>query len=152
MGQTKQKILYVEDESTLRTITSELLSLEGFDCRQAMDGIEAQAMLEAEEFDLLITDFRMPRMDGSELMIWCRKNHKHLPVIFMTGAQELLPIERTVLNDCCASVLVKPVSFDSLLEAIRDAMERNHEFECKGKFFRIHDSNQLKDFPGQHYF
>ncbi|MBA2404162.1 MAG: response regulator [Bdellovibrionales bacterium] len=124
------KILLVEDDSFLRTLLFELLEGEGFQCVQAEDGLAARTILETQHFDLLITDFRMPRMDGSELLEWCRKSKIHFPVIFLTANTELLPKEKLSLEDCCAAVLQKPAGLDDILQAIRDAQVRNHNLMC----------------------
>lgn len=58
---SEYRILYVEDDTSLRDVITELLRGEGHDCTAAADGIEAIAYLESEKFDLLISDIRIPR-------------------------------------------------------------------------------------------
>lgn len=142
------RILYAEDEEILREIITELLVGEGYDCVSVRNGQEAKDKLTQMDFDLVITDFQMPVMNGAQLLMWCRENHKHMPVIFLTANLERLPIEETVLKDCCTSVLHKPIAFDLLLSAIDEAGRRNHFFECEGK---IHSKDSKEGFPGQHY-
>lgn len=127
----KYKILIVDDEKDIREILIDLLSGEGFECTTASDGKEASEILGRKPFDLLITDFRMPHMDGPELLNWCRNNDIHFPVIFVTGNLELLPKEKVALKDCCAGILRKPLAFNELLIAIDDARNRNHHRECQ---------------------
>ncbi len=124
------KILIVDDEPAIREIFVDFLTGEGFACRDAGDGIEAIEILKKEKFDLLITDFRMPKMNGAELLQWCRQNEIHFPVIFITGNPELLPIERIALKDCCAALLCKPVELENILIAVEDAKVRNHHRHC----------------------
>lgn len=94
------------------------------------DGVEAKDILEQENFDLLITDFRMPRMDGANLLEWCRAQKIHFPVIFITANADLLPKEKLALNDCCADLLSKPISIETLIKSISDAKIRNHNLNC----------------------
>lgn len=148
---SEYRILYVEDDNYLREVITELLRGEGLECTSAADGIEAIRCLETQKFDLLITDIRMPRMDGTQLLIWCRKNCFHFPVIFITANDELLPIDHVALKDCCASLLKKPVGLDVLLRAIEAAKAREHNFHCLGKTYNPDSYQTKKDFPGQHY-
>lgn len=124
------KILVVDDETSIREIVVELLASEGYKIFDAADGIEATQILQQEKVDLLITDFRMPRMDGNELLQWCRQQKMHFPVIFITGNPELLEKEKISLEDCCAALLHKPISIDTIVQAIEDARHRNHAWEC----------------------
>lgn len=128
------RILVVDDEEEILEIIMDLLRSEGYECFSAHDGIAATEILEHQEIDLLISDFRMPRMDGSELLKWCRENDKHFPVIFITGNPELLEKEKYSLQDCCAALLHKPISFDIIVEAIDAARTRNHQWECHRPF------------------
>ena len=148
---SQYRILYVEDDNSLREVITELLRGEGLDCTPTSDGIEAIGCLESQKFDLLISDIRMPRMDGTQLLIWCRKNGFHFPVIFMTANDELLPLDHTALKDCCASLLKKPAGLEAMLSAIEAAKAREHQFHCQGKAYDPNSSQPKKDFPGQHY-
>jgi DNA-binding NtrC family response regulator len=145
------RILYAEDEPTLREITWELLMTEGHEGKAVEDGVYAMEALQTEHFDIVITDFRMPRMDGPQSLMWCRKNNLHMPFIFITATDTLLPIEKTASMDCCTIVLQKPVSFENLIKAIDDGRKRNHFFQCKGKAFKTDGAGPVKDFPGIHY-
>lgn len=127
----KLKIILAEDESAIREILSELLADEGYECVTAVDGQDAAEKLKADNFDLLISDFRMPRMTGVDLLKWCRSNSIHLPVIFITANKELFPEEKQALNDCCAALLQKPIDFNHLVVAIEEAKVRNHRRMCE---------------------
>ncbi len=80
------KILYAEDDDSLREVIVELLSSEGIECVPVRDGQEAVAKLRNESYDLIITDFQMPVMNGADLLFWCRKNNIHIPFIFISAA------------------------------------------------------------------
>ena len=125
-----KKVLIVDDEKYLRELLAEMIGEEGFQCLQAEDGKHASEILEKETIDLMITDMRMPRMDGAQLLAWCRQKDLHFPVIFITANVELLPHDKVALSDCCAALLRKPVSIDVLIEAIKAADLRNHYRLC----------------------
>lgn len=82
-----KKILIVDDEPAVLFALSEALAdrRRGVKVATAANGSEAVAILESEKVDLVVTDLRMPEMDGFELMAWLRRSFPHLPVIVMTA-------------------------------------------------------------------
>jgi CheY-like chemotaxis protein len=82
-----KKILIVDDEPAVLFALSEALAdrRRGVKVATATSGGEAVALLESERVDLVVTDLRMPGMDGFELMAWLRRGFPHLPVIVMTA-------------------------------------------------------------------
>lgn len=118
MSKRKLKILLAEDETSIREILAELLMDEGHDCVAATDGQDASEKIAQETFDLLISDLRMPRMNGAELFKWCQDNKYLMPVIFITANHELFPEERIVLNDMRFPLLQKPIDFNNLVDVI----------------------------------
>jgi len=79
-------ILVVDDSKTVRNLLSYILKSHGFRVKRAPDGIEALEMVFRENFDLVITDINMPRMDGLELIRLIRKEdvYRFLPIIVLT--------------------------------------------------------------------
>jgi CheY-like chemotaxis protein len=128
--QSPYKILVVEDEPVLNELLCELLHEAGYETRHAYNGVEASELLQKEEFDLLMSDFQMPKMNGVELLRWCRERDIHFPVIFITANVELLPEEDLALNDCCAAVIHKPFCYEEVVQAVIDAKQRNHNRDC----------------------
>lgn len=127
----KVRILVAEDDASIREILLEILEGEGFTAVGAIDGQDASEKIQLAPFDLLISDFRMPRMNGAELLQWCRTNGFHLPVIFITANRDLFPEEKLSLTDCCAALIQKPLDIDHLLVAIKDSQNRSHRVDCK---------------------
>jgi len=80
-------ILVVDDEPSVLFALSESLTdkRRGVRVATAANGVEAVAVLESEPVDLVLTDLRMPDMDGFELLTFLRRNHAALPVILMTA-------------------------------------------------------------------
>lgn len=143
----KARILYAEDEPDLRELTSEILTSEGFECLTVKNGEEACQILLSEKFDLLLTDFNMPLLDGADLLFWCRKNGHHLPVVFITGASERLPVHMKALSDSCTSIVNKPFNFRDLIHAIEQSLDRAKLFALHG---RINSEETETMFAGQH--
>lgn len=129
----KTRILYAEDETDLRELTHELLTVEGFDCVSVKDGLEAQQAMLHSKFDILLTDFYMPHLDGANLLFWCRKNQFQLPIIFITGSPERLPTQQRALKDVCTSLVNKPFNYKDLLDAIEQAHQQRRLFAQRGK-------------------
>jgi len=104
-----RRILVVEDEASLRFSMVAYLEDSGHACREAADGEEALALLEAEPFDLVITDLRMPRLDGFALLEALRVVRPKLPVVVVTGTRDAL-VEDESLQRGAQACLFKPLT------------------------------------------
>jgi two-component system response regulator PilR (NtrC family) len=80
-----RKILVVDDERSMRDFLTILLVKEGYDVMTARDGIQAQSIMNDNEFDLVISDIRMPAMNGLELLEFIKDQKPDLPVIMITA-------------------------------------------------------------------
>jgi CheY-like chemotaxis protein len=79
------RVLVVDDDIDVRAFVSSLLADEKIDAVAAEDGSEALALLVEGEYDLLLTDVRMPGIDGFELVTRARRTRPELRVLFMSG-------------------------------------------------------------------
>ena len=79
------RVMVVDDESTSRDLLSTVLGREGCQVSTAQDGEEAMGLLENESFDLVITDLKMPRISGLDLVRHVRENYHNTEVIMITG-------------------------------------------------------------------
>lgn len=79
------KILIVDDEPNIRRVLRAMLSRQGYDVLAAADGMEATALLEQQDIDLVITDLRMEGMDGMGLLRHAQDKHPELPVVMITA-------------------------------------------------------------------
>src|SRR4029453_4760503 len=79
------RVLVVDDEKMIREILADFLSLEGFWVRTAEDGAAALAELERHPYDLVISDLKMPRMDGIELLEQINRASPNVLTVIMTG-------------------------------------------------------------------
>jgi two-component system response regulator (stage 0 sporulation protein F) len=85
MTKAKQVILIVDDEEGLREGLSKLLESEGYAVLSAESGEQALQILQQSHIDLVLTDMRMPGMDGIELLKKIRERHPNVGVIILTG-------------------------------------------------------------------
>src|SRR5262249_2223011 len=82
---TRQRVLVVDDEASIRDLLSKTLALAEYDVDTAPDGTTALDRMRAFSYDLLISDLRMPGMDGLTLIRQAKRIKADLPVIIITG-------------------------------------------------------------------
>lgn len=118
-----KKILIVDDEPAVLFALSEALTdrRRGVKVATAANGEEAVAILESEKVDLVVTDLRMPEMDGFELLAWLRRGLPHLPVIVMTA----FGAETVARLDGSPEVLEKPFDVGELKRKVADLMRQS---------------------------
>jgi len=116
-----QKILVAEDSITSRTLLKNILETAGYVVTTAVDGADAYTKAKSEEFDLVVSDVDMPRMNGFELTAKIKKNEKlkEIPVILVTSLESRDDRERGI--DAGANAYIIKSRFDqgSLLEVIK---------------------------------
>lgn len=81
----KFRILFVDDDSSLRETSALILKTFGYEVRTAEDGFQALVELRFSLPDLIVTDLRMPNMNGFELLSIVRQRFPHIPVIAISG-------------------------------------------------------------------
>ncbi|HUK19476.1 MAG TPA: response regulator, partial [Bryobacteraceae bacterium] len=116
----KRRILVVEDEEKLRRVLELQLTTAGFEVekiRTAEEGLKI-----ADRADLVLTDLRLPQMDGLELLAAIRRQNSHTPVIVMTAFGT---IETAVeaMKAGATDFLLKPFSLDHLMTVVQKALE-----------------------------
>ena len=113
--------MVVEDSITARTLLKTILESAGYEVATAVDGIDAFTALKTTEFNLVVSDVEMPRMNGFDLTAKIRtdKRLSDLPVVLVTALESREDRERGI--DVGASAYVVKSSFEqsNLLEVIR---------------------------------
>lgn len=117
---SKHSILVVDDEEVIRDFLSEVL--EDYDITLACDGDEAIDILKQRQFDLVITDLRMPRVPGEEVVKTAREISPDTKVIVISGYSSLYTASQSVSSGACA-FLSKPFSIKELIQAVTSALE-----------------------------
>ena len=121
-SQNKIKLLLVDDEVDFLAAIAERLTLKDFDVTVASNGEEAIASAENDLFDVAVVDFKMPGMDGTQVLKVLKERHKHLEIIMLTGHATIdSAIECTKLG--AFKYLEKPYNFEKLVAAIKEAYE-----------------------------
>ena len=117
------QILLAEDEETLRELCARALATDGHKVKAACDGSEALDLLAAGEgpFDLLLTDIRMPIMDGIALALAAARDYPDLTILLMTGYADQR--ERAHgLDAIIHDVIAKPFTVVALRAAVNEAL------------------------------
>ena len=112
------RVLLAEDEQDLNNIIVKKLKSEGYTVDACFDGEEALDFIEMAEYDVIILDIMMPKMDGLELVREMRRRENPTPVIFLT-ARDAIEDRVKGLDMGANDYLVKPFSFDELMARIR---------------------------------
>ncbi len=119
------RVLVVEDEDAFRLLLEEALEQQNYHVTTAADGAAALELLAAAEFDAVVSDLRMPVMDGLQLFQQIQDRRPELAdrFVFMTG--DLLDQgTRTFLEECGAPCLPKPFGLEELHRALRRLASR----------------------------
>jgi CheY-like chemotaxis protein len=115
-------VLVVDDEYASLEVLALLLKGEGFQVLTAADGVDALERLRQHAIDLVITDYKMPRMDGSELCerMLADERHRRIPVIFTSATyRQDVPRPSNVV-----AFYTKPLLFKTLLAAAAEIMRQ----------------------------
>ncbi|MBC7531885.1 MAG: response regulator [Oligoflexus sp.] len=132
-----KKVMIVDDSPDFRALFQLLLAQFDLDVISARDGSEAIQYLSKGQVDLIITDFRMPHINGVELLNWCRGCKIFCPVIFTTAEGRLFSAEEIALGDCCATLLKKPIDTKLLNAALEAADRFEHHRDCLHSSFKV---------------
>jgi len=118
---SKKSILVADDSITARTLERYILEAAGYDVTLAGNGREAWEMLAQKDFDLVISDIRMPHMDGLDLTRRIKQSEKHrdVPVILLTSLDSREDKERGIEAGADAYIAKSSLDQAKLLEVVR---------------------------------
>lgn len=108
-------VLVVDDEEAITYIFRRYLEAAGYQVSTAMDGVEALALFDRQPIDALVTDARMPRMNGSELIARVRLRDPDLPIAVVSAYPMEIGSAGRPLR-----VLSKPIEGATLVAAVRE--------------------------------
>ena len=117
------RLLVAEDEKDMNRLITRALEKEGYGVDSCFDGEEAMDYLESAEYDGVILDIMMPKMDGHQVLKKLRARGSDLPVLFLTAKDSIA--DRVAGLDLGADdYLIKPFDFDELLARVRAMMRK----------------------------
>ena len=138
----KINLLLVDDEVKFLESISKRLALKNFDVTVASNGQDAIKSAEKGYFDVAVVDFRMPGMDGTQVLKTLKGKHKYLEIIMLTGHATIdSAVECTKLG--AFKYLEKPYDFEKLVEVIKEAYEARLKKKFEHNQKRIEEIQKL---------
>ena len=125
----KKRLLLVEDDHNFREVLKISFESMGFYVRDVENGLVAKTVFDLNEFDVVVTDVKMPEMNGIELLKYI-KNKSKTPVIVMTGFSELLET-KTAHELGAAEFLSKPFRASDLIQVVNNVLNPQPKDEKK---------------------
>jgi len=119
------KILIIEDEAAIRRVLGKIIrnENENFEVEEAEDGLLGFQMIEKKDYDLVLCDIKMPKMDGVEVLEKTQKIKPDIPFIMISGHGELETAVQTMRLGAF-DYISKPPDLNRLLNAIRNALDK----------------------------
>ena len=119
----KARVLIVDDEPSARSGLAKLLEQEGYEVETAADGVLALELVAERAPNLIVTDLKMPNMDGMALVAKVREQNPEIPTIVTTAFSDVSSAVQA-MRAGAEDYLTKPIDFDSLLLAVERALQR----------------------------
>ena len=122
------RILLAEDDMPVRAFVRKALELDGHSVVEAEDGALALEALQAQPgaFDLLLSDIRMPVMDGIALALMSARDHPDMPILLMTGYADQRE-RASELDAIVEDVITKPFTLAELRDLVRRTLEKRKQ-------------------------
>ena len=117
-----KRVLVADDDEAIRALIGSILSDAGYNVYEACDGLEAIDSLKKRRYDVLVTDYHMPKMDGLELLDLTQAMWPDLPVIVATSDALLTGQTTQGLLEPAYAILEKPFDRAALLSIVRSAV------------------------------
>ncbi|MBI4644758.1 MAG: endopeptidase La [Deltaproteobacteria bacterium] len=122
------RVLVVDDEEIARTNLEYILRKEGHQVSGASNGAEAMDMIKAQEYDLILTDLKMERMDGLQLLESAKQLAPHTEIIMVTGYATVSSAV-DALKKGAAHYLSKPIKLDELRDTVREIIDKKRHVQ-----------------------
>ncbi len=123
MANDQKHLLLVDDEDALRQVVAERLAEEGFDVTQAADGEAALKALDGFAFDVIVSDLRLPGVDGRQVIDAALSRYPGIVAIVVTGYGTVKDAV-DVIKRGAADFIAKPFQFDELMHVLNNALEQ----------------------------
>lgn len=119
------KILIIEDEAAIRRVLKKIISEENdaYQVEEAEDGLQGLEMIMKQEYDLILCDIKMPKMDGVEVLEKVKKINSEVPIVMISGHGDLDTAVNTMRLGAF-DYISKPPDLNRLLNTVRNALDR----------------------------
>ena len=119
------KILVIDDEKSIRKTLREILEYENFKVDEAADGSEGSSMAEKEDYDIVLCDIKMPKVDGMEALDRILKAKPDTPIVMISGHGTIETAVEAVKKGAF-DFIAKPLDLNRLLVTVRNAMDKTN--------------------------
>jgi len=121
------KILIIEDEAAIRRVLSKIISEESdsYQVEEAEDGLLGIEMIKKNDYDLVLCDIKMPKMDGVEVLEKAKKIKPEIPIVMISGHGDLDTAVNTMRLGAF-DYISKPPDLNRLLNTVRNALDRKN--------------------------
>jgi len=138
-----QKILIVEDEKSISNILENILSdeIQGSEITIAENGLDAYKLIEKNDFDLIISDIKMPKLSGTELLSQSL-SIKPESVFLMISGHADIDTAVSCLKNGAYDFISKPIDINRLITSVKNALEKKDLQNAKNSL--IKENTQLK--------
>jgi DNA-binding NtrC family response regulator len=119
------KILLIEDEASIRRVLIKILTEENttYEVEEAADGLEGVEKIKDQDYDLVLCDIKMPKMDGVEVLEAAKKLKPEIPIVMISGHGDLDTAVNTMRLGAF-DYISKPPDLNRLLNTVRNALDR----------------------------
>lgn len=119
------KILIIEDEAAIRRVLKKIISEENetYHVDEAEDGLQGLEMIKNNDFDLILCDIKMPKMDGVEVLVKAKTLKPEVPIVMISGHGDLDTAVNTMRLGAF-DYISKPPDLNRLLNTVRNALEQ----------------------------
>ncbi len=153
-GTDQAHILVVDDKEMNRDLLSRRLRRSGFVVSVAVDGQDALEKIKRADYDMILLDIMMPRVNGMEVLEEVRKEHgvNDLPIIMATAKSDSETVVKA-LKIGANDYVIKPLDFNVVLARVKThlAMSRSKKEKQRGGFAKLSDSGQFQAVSSQQY-
>ena len=126
----KARILIIDDDKDIRAVLRNILESYGYLCHEAAEALTALNEIQNQHFDLVLTDYQMPMMDGIQFLksLSDPSGTPSVPVIMITGIGDD-QTRAKALQAGAVAMFTKPLNFDELLLVIKQVISKSHNYE-----------------------
>lgn len=119
------KILIIEDEAAIRRVLNKIISEENdnYQVFEAEDGLKGLDLVKTEDFDLILCDIKMPKLDGVEVLEAVKKIKPEIPIVMISGHGDLETAIQTMRLGAF-DYIAKPPDLNRLLNTVRNALDK----------------------------
>lgn len=130
------EVLVVDDEPMVCILLKELLATQGFRCSEASNGRQALELLAARPFDLVVSDLRMPVMNGLELLQAVRSRYPQVAFVMATGENDVR-VAVQAMKEGASDYIIKPFHTEVALASVQRALEKRR-LQIELENYRLH--------------